>query len=86
MKIKEIGKLIKVNESHSDGVRIFTNLGPGDIYISGNTAYCPEGMADFRVFEGLEIDTENCTIRELEFFKIGFEHGKRVAKKEFYNP
>lgn len=29
-----------------------------------------------------DVDLENCTIRELEMFKIGFYHGKEIGKKE----
>ncbi len=32
--------------------------------------------------EPIEPDLENCTIRELEMFKIGFEHGKRVEREK----
>jgi hypothetical protein len=27
-------------------------------------------------------DLENCTIRELEMFKIGFKHGQEVERKK----
>jgi uncharacterized C2H2 Zn-finger protein len=39
---------------------------------------CPKCGIQFEKDLG-DPDLENCTIRELEMFKIGFEHGRRVA-------